>query len=643
MKRNKFLVLLSVAFLMALFLAACGNGDDNGAADPDPDENGYVEDENGEDENGYVEDENGEDENNDVVDAGNEIPEGDVVPARIRAMMQTAMPSSDDVIDGGVLRFARVDGSPFAGVLHSIWAASAPDSNIHDFFLGALMSVDENFLIELGEDGRGAAMMDISDDGLTAILTIRDGVYWHDGEPVTSRDWEFAFEVLGHPDSTAVRWGQQNEQFIVGGTAFHEGDADYIEGVTIIDDRTLEVEYTQIVALRETVFPDPLPYHRFADIPIDEMEDHPYVRTEEAMGWGPFIIETIVPGESVTFTRNENYWQGAPILDGVEYRIVSPEAIGEELRAGNVDVAHTFTEGAFPYYQDLTNTTFLKSTSFVYTYVVFRVGYWDVDEGESVLNPDATMADVALRRAMWKAIDNALVTEVWRGGLRWEASSLIPPAFPLFHNPEARRPAYDMDAANALLDEAGFAFDGNYRANPDGTPLEINVVGVIRDENYEAIYHYYLEQWRQLGLNIDIVDMADLPTSGDFFAIDGTERTDLDVLIGGAWSTGTNPNPYGLFGRTAAFNRSRYVSERNDELLYSIGSERAVDDLEYRQQAFHDWQEYMIENATIFPTEFRFNFIPVNNRVVNFEIVATHNPDGGWHLVGLTDEETHVD
>jgi len=606
-KRSRLLALLGMVFLLFV-LVACGDADGGGSAG---------------------------------AGTGTDTTQEGLFPDRIAALMQSAMPSVD-VEPGGILRFARADGQAFPGVLHPIWSNSAPDSNIQDFFIGRFLTIDDDFLIELGEAGRGAVTMEISDDYLSAIFTIREGVYWHDGEPLTARDLEFAYYAKGHPDSTSTRWGQQNEQHIVGGTAFNSGEVDYIEGVTVIDDRTLQVDFVQIVALRETVFPHPLPYHRFADIPFDEMEDHPYVRTEQAIGFGPFMVERIVAGESVTFTRNDNYWDGAPLLDGIEHRVVSPDVIGEELRAGNVDVAHTFAEGAFPYYEDITNVTFLKSGSFVYTYISFTIGLWDheVADHSLGLDPDATMADVNLRRAMWMAIDNDLVTEVWRGGLRWEASSLVPPVFQ-WHNPAAQRPAYDIDAANALLDEAGFAFVGDYRAHPDGSPLEINVFGVNRGPVYDTIYHYYLGQWELLGLNITLVATADLTTASNWFAADGTHNDDIDVFLGGAWSTGSNPNMGGLFARDAArnWNRSGYVSERNDQLLEAMGSERAINDIDYRRNAFYEWQEYMIENASIIPTEFRFNFIPVNNRVTNFRIRADHNPIDGWHRVGLTNTD----
>ena len=611
-KRSTVFALFGMVLLLSMFLVACGGDGSDG-----------------------------------TTEGGNAAATaGQLLPPHIEALINREMPTSDDVEPGGILRFARVEGSPFSGILHPLWSNAAMDSNIQDFFLGDMTTVDEEFLTEIYPDGHGAAMLEISEDGLTATFTIREGVYWHDGTPVTAYDWLFAYEVLASPEYAAsggLRFGQQNERSIVGILDFHEGNVDYIAGIEVHSDRVISFTYEEIVPIRNTFFMHPLPVHIFGDIPIEEMEDSIYVRTTAAIGFGPFILDTMTPGESVTLVRNDNYWQGAPLLDGIEYRIVSPATIGEELRAGTVDIAHTFQESQFGYFEDLSNVTFLKNTAFVYTYIGFRVGYWDMDLGQSVLNPDATMADVNLRRAMWMAIDNDLVSQSLFSGLRWDASSLVPPAFSGFHNSYAQRPPFDLDAANALLDEAGYEIGADgYRMNPDGSPLEIRVIGIIRDENYEAAYQYYLTQWRELSLNIEITEMLELAAFGALFSTD-VDADHFDVMLGGAWSTGTNPSPYGLYGRTAAFNRSRYVSERNDELLARIDSPEAVLDEEYRIQAFHEWQDYMIENASLFPTQFRLNFIPVNNRVVNFEIQANHNPMRGWHLVGLTEDAPIVD
>jgi len=387
----------------------------------------------------------------------------------------------------------------------------------------------------------------------------------------------------------------------------------------------------------------PLPYHIFGDIPIEDMQDSEYVRTDAAIGFGPFVLEVIVPGESVTYSRNDNYWDGVPVLDGIELRVVNNEVIGEEVAAGTVDIANSFAETQFPYFQDLDSVTFLKNPAFVFNYVGFRLGHYDFDAGESVLDPDAVMANVDLRRAMWMAIDNNAVAESLFNGVRWDADTLIPPTFDLFHDETVTRPPFSVEAGNDLLDEAGFEIgDDGFRLTPDGEPLEINFFSAASggDAVLEAMNQYYLTQWRALNLNV--IDNFDYEFTAfhDLFDPD-VDDDRINVFIG-AWSFGTNPSPEGIFGRTQGMNYSRYVSDRQDELLERIDSPQAAIDPIYRAQAFSEWQHYMAENMSLIPTLFRFAFIPVNNRVVNYRINANHVAQDGWHLVGFTSDEPYV-
>lgn len=625
-KSNKLFALLSAVFLLSLFLVACGGDNDptDTGSEPATTETGT---------------EPGD------TDGTDEPAETGVVPEHIAAMLNDTMPY-EDVEPGGVLRFARVVPTPFAGNLNSIFSMSADDSNIQEFFGGALFSADSEFLMELGDDARGAAIPEISEDGLSITFTIRDGVYWHDGEPVTAHDIAFTYHVVANPEYFEA--GHQrftaNERAIVGATDYHEGNADSIAGIEVLADNVVRFTYYEVMPLRSIYFYRPIPKHIFGEMEISEMGDSIYNRTEAAIGFGPFIIDTIVPGESVTFTRNDNYWQGPPLLDGVEFRVVNPDLIGHEFQTGTVDIAHTFAEASFPYFDHLDNVTYLKAVSFVYNYLGFRLGSWDADNSQSVINPDATMASHELRLAMWKAIDNGPVVENVFQGLRWEGASLIPPAFDSFHNPTVARPPYDVVAANALLDEAGFVIpEGeDYRHNPDGTPLEINFVANA-DPLMEPIFHYYVAQWRnELSLNVVHDFTREFNDYNALFQPD-VDYDGVDVFVG-AWSTGTNPSPAGIHGRYSPSNRSRYVSERHDELIARIDGPVSAVDMEYRAQAFADWQEYQATEALqLIPTMYRLAFIPVNNRVVNYRINATHTPTDGWHRVGLTNPDApHV-
>ena len=611
-RRSTLLALLGTVFLLLLLVACSGNG--------------------------------GESDGEGANETTNSIGDG-VVPAHIQALLSDTMPFVDDVEPGGILRFARVVPSPFAGNLNSVFAMSADDSNIHDFFGGTLFSSDSEFLMELGEDARGATIPEISEDGRSITFTIRDGVNWHDGVPVTAHDMAFTFHVLAN--SEYLESGGQrftvNERAIVGAVDYHEGNADYITGIEVLADNVIRITYDEVMPLRNIYFHRPLPKHIFENIPISEMAESPYNRTEAAIGFGPFIIDTIIPGESVTFVRNDDYWAGTPLLDGVEFRVVNPELIGEMLQAGTVDIAHTFQEAQFPYFDHLSNVTYLKGVNFTYNYIGFRLGSWDATLNESVINPDATMANFDLRLAMWKAIDNETIVNNLFNGLRWEGDSLIPPAFDIFHDSTVTRPPYDIDAANALLDEAGFEIGADgFRQNPDGTPLVINFWASSGDTITEAIHQYYLIQWRDgLSLNINENFSLEFNAYNDLFN-PANDYDGLDVFTG-AWSTGTNPSPASIHSRASASNRSRYVSEKNDELIARIDGPIASLDQEYRAQAMADWQQYQATEALqLIPTMYRLAFIPVNNRVVNYRINATHQPVDGWHLVGLTQDAPEV-
>ncbi len=55
-------------------------------------------------------------------------------------------------------------------------------------------------------NGDGAATYELSEDRKTITLTIRDGVNWHDGNPVTGEDLEFAYLTIGHPEYKGARY-----------------------------------------------------------------------------------------------------------------------------------------------------------------------------------------------------------------------------------------------------------------------------------------------------------------------------------------------------------------------------------------------------------------------------------------------------
>ena len=143
-----------------------------------------------------------------------------------------------EAIEGGELTYGVVASSAFAGTLNYNFYSDAYDYEFIAWFDEPLFDSDVNYAYT----NDGAAEYEVSEDGLTFTLTIKDGVNWHDGEPVTAADWAFAYEVIGHPDYVGIRYGSDFEN-VVGMKEYHAGEADTISGIEIVDEKTLKITH----------------------------------------------------------------------------------------------------------------------------------------------------------------------------------------------------------------------------------------------------------------------------------------------------------------------------------------------------------------------------------------------------------------
>ncbi len=542
-----------------------------------------------------------------------------------------------EIIDGGTITFGLVLDTAFEGALNYNFYTGNPDVQVIRWFNEPMLSIDEDF--NYTQDG--AATFEVDEEEGSITFTIRDNVNWHDGEPVTAEDWAYAYEVVGHPDYDGTRYSQQLSS-VEGMPAYKAGETDTITGIEIIDEKTIKLTYEQFTPslLSSGVWAYPLPKHIFEDIPIEDMPASDAVRVNP-IGYGPFKVESIVPGESVTFVKNEDYWRGEPNLDGVTLRVINPTVVAQALQSGEVDIVSSFPADQYPDHADMSNVEFLGAIDNAYTYIGFKFGKWDADAGEVAPDPDAKMADVNLRRAMWYAVDNNAIGERFYNGLRWNATTLIPPSHKNYHDDSIEAPTYDPAEAERILDEAGY-IDVNgdgYREDPDGNELVINFASMSGGDIAEPLANYYIQSWDQVGLKVELVD-GRLVEFNTFY--DRIENDDPDIdIYQGAWGVGSDVDPSGLYGRNAVFNYTRFASEENDKLI-ADGLSKEAFDVSYRQEVYKEWQELMVEQIPVFPTLYRAILVPVNNRVVNYAIPEVPGIDIHRHELGVTQEEPFV-
>jgi peptide/nickel transport system substrate-binding protein len=161
----------------------------------------------------------------------------------------------------------------------------------------------------------------VSEDGLTITYKLRDGVTWHDGEPVTSADVKATWEMIMNPDYAVItRFGY-----------------DRIGSVETPDPLTVVVTFEEPFASWPILFDAIIPKH-VIDANADDLDNSEAMR--QPVGFGPFKIVNWQVGESIEYEAFDDYWRGRPKLDRLFIRILpSVDTLMQAIEAKEIDIA----------------------------------------------------------------------------------------------------------------------------------------------------------------------------------------------------------------------------------------------------------------------------------------------------------------
>ena len=540
-------------------------------------------------------------------------------------------------IKGGTLKYALVAASPFSGIFIDELSSNSTDSTIASQVDQSMFEYDENRKLT----NTGLASIEFDVEGKTVTIKLNGKDYkWSDGQPFTIDDYIFAIEAIANKDYTGIRYNDRYTN-IVGMKDFHEGKSDKISGVEKVDDYTVKLHFEKMLPSMQlaggAIPAYTMPKHIFKDIPVKEWEKSEYVRGNKVVGLGPFTIESVVAGESVTLKANEYYYKGRPKLDKVVMQVVAPNAIVSEMKAGNYDIA-TMPSAQYESFKDLTNVTYVSAFAPSYEYIAFHLGKFDKATGKNVTDPNAKMSDVKLRQAMGYALDIDVAGENLYNGLNYGTNSIILPFFKDVYNPEQEGFAYNPEKAKQLLDEAGYKdVDGDgIRENKDGSKLQINFAARTRDDANESLIQQYLLWWKEIGLDVQLYTGRTIE-SNNFYEKIQADDPEIDVFAGG-WGVGYDPNPANLFGETAKFNFSRYVNEKGTEIMKKIASTEAFDEAKLKE-FYKEWQAYAHDEAFMIQTLVGDSVTAVNKRVKYYDTaLATSGSKAQLYQLELTSD-----
>ena len=299
-------------------------------------------------------------------------------------------------------------------------------------------------LAEASFDGEGgleprlATSWEGSADGLSVTFKLREGVTWHDGQPFSSADVAFSALNVWKPLQNLGRVVFKN-----------------LEAVETPDASTAVFKFSkptplQLIKNALPALTSVVPKHVYdgKDIAENPANNAP-------VGTGPFKFAEHKAGEYYRLTRNDTYWgEGGPQLDEIIYRVLPDRAAAAgALEAEEIQLA-AFSAVPLADLERISKVPGIKVITEGYEALTYQLVV-------EINHRRKELADLKVRQAIAHAIDRDFVVETIFLGYAKPATGIVPANDKQFYTPDVAQYGYDVDKANKLLDEAGYARKDN--------------------------------------------------------------------------------------------------------------------------------------------------------------------------------------
>lgn len=420
----------------------------------------------------------------------------------------------------------------------------------------------------------------ISEDHLTYTFTLRKGVTFSDGKPLTAKDVVFSYKVVKNP-------------LITDGAALRN----YYESVANVeakDDYTVVITMTKPYFLAEYFLGGLWIMPKHVLDPKNLTDGYSFVETSDLgkaqanaslksfadwyntpevkrdvklnIGSGPYVFDEWKTGESITLKRSPKWWNAGKdkwnpaYAEKLFYKVINDRSAAVvALKNGEIDFMEYVPAAKFVEELDTVATPFIRKATYktqIYTYLGFNMSH-------------PILSDKSVRKAMAHCIDRtALIKQVMR-------SLATPVNSPIYDD----RPEYDasikgvpynLEEAKRILAAAGWK-----DANGDGvldkvingrsTPLALSILVNAGNETREAIAVSFSDELRKVGIKLDVRKLE-----WSVF-LENMRSRKFEVSIG-AWVNDPLPSdPYQIWHSSQVGNKgSNYVGFKNtraDQLL----------------------------------------------------------------------------
>lgn len=383
----------------------------------------------------------------------------------------------------------------------------------------------------------------VSDDGMTYVFNIRQGVKfqkgkYQDGREMTAEDVAYSLNRSGElSDSNRLSMLDKAEA-------------------------TGDYEVTCTLKTANSSFLTALTDAGNAIVPKEEVEGWGDDFGSHLVGTGPFSLESFQLDQQAVLKKNTDYWLAEPNLDEVIFKVITDSTqAANALQTGELDVAMDLKGESVQKVKDNADLTLLETPGLHVAYI-----YFNMEQGPT--------ADIKVRKALIEAVNvEEMVASLYKYGEAQKASLPLPPgSWGYDASLESKVPGYDPEDAKALLAEAGYG---------DGLTLDLYISDTEVRQNMAVLLQAY---WAQVGVTLNIhasewgtFSEVAMSNNADVYGMSWTWYPDPYFFLNKLFST----DEFGGIG-----NGQHYSNAQVDELLQkALEATDQADRADYYKQA----------------------------------------------------------
>jgi peptide/nickel transport system substrate-binding protein len=450
----------------------------------------------------------------------------------------------------------------------------------------------------------------------TLTFTIRPGVKWSDGKPLTAKDVLFTFQLLKKYPALDL-----NAAWAVLKNVSQSGSK------IVFNFKGAAVPYFYYIAAQTPI----VPQHVWQSI-----KDPVTYKDTSPVGSGPFKMKSCTP-QVIKYEKNSSYWQkGKPTISNVYYpAFTSNEPANQQLASGKAQWGSQFIPNINSYY--------LKKSSDNH--------YWfpplvNVDIFINLKDP--VLSNVAVRKAMAYAIDRSKVSEIGEYGYEPPSNQtgIVTPTFDDWLDQGlANKVTYNPSKAESILKSAGFKKVNGIYQTPDGKPLSFTILNIGGYSDWVASVQVIQNELKAVGIKITPENLSSTTYDNDVYngkfqlAYDGNESGgpspyyELRQIL---YSKNSAP-----IGKPASSNWERYSNPQTDALIEQYA---ATTDSATQHEIVKKLQAVMVNEIPVIPVTEGVDWYQYNTKSLDGWVLkgnpyarpaAYETPDWGVMLLHL--------